>query len=103
MNVKNDYQLNEESYIEYMANLLENDKEKFIIEICRQLKKLHEDLNKGKCAGKEECYDRYIENKKRYRENVLNNVKKTDEYMSILAKWGGWIFAIGIFIYNFFK
>ncbi|HPG31865.1 MAG TPA: hypothetical protein PLQ81_13840 [bacterium] len=103
MNVKNDYQLNEESYIEYMANLLENDKEKFIIEICRQLKKLHEDLNKGKCGDKEECYDRYIENKKRYRENVLNNVKKTDEYMSILAKWGGWIFAIGIFIYNFFK
>ena len=98
-----DYKLNEDSYIEYMTNLLETDKEKFIIEICRQLKKLHEDFNKGKCADKEECYDRYLENKKRYRENVLKNVKKTDEYMSILAKWGGWAAATGLITFNFLK
>jgi len=98
-----DYKLNEDSYIEYMANLLETDKEKFIIEICRQLKKLHEDLNKGKCGDKEDCYNRYIDNKKRYRENVLKNVKKTDEYLSILVKWGGWIITAVLLGYNFLK
>ncbi len=99
----NDYKLNEDSYIEYMANLLETDKEKFIIEICRQLKKINEDLNKGKCAGKEECYDRYIENKKRYRENIAENVKKTDEILSIVGKWGGWVAAAVAVVLNFVK
>ena len=103
MNVKNDYQLNEESYIEYMANLLEHDKEKFIIEICRQLKKLHEDFNKGKCADTNDCYNRYLDNKKRYRENIANSVKKTDEILSIIVKWGGWAAATGLITFNFLK
>ncbi len=98
-----DYKLNEDSYIEYMANLLETDKEKFIIEICRQLKKLHEDFNKGKCADTNDCYNRYLDNKKRYRENIANSVKKTDEILSIIVKWGGWIVTAGLVAYNFFK
>jgi len=99
----NDYKLNEDSYIEYMTNLLETDKEKFIIEICRQLKKLHEDFNKGKCADTNDCYNRYLDNKKRYRENIANSVKKTDEILSIIVKWGGWIITAVLLGYNFLK
>lgn len=99
----NGYKINEDSYIEYMTNLLENDKERFIIELCNQIKKLHEDLNKGKCADEKDCYKRYLENKNRYREEVLKNVKKTDEIFSILVKWSGWVMTAGLVIYNFFK
>ena len=105
MNEKNNcsYKINEESYIEYMTNLLEKDKERFIVELCSQIKKLHEDLSKGKCSNEEDCYNRYLDNKKRYLKEVLKTVKKTDEFFSILAKWGGWIITTGLVIYNFLK
>lgn len=99
----NDYKLNEESYIEFMANLLENDKEKFIIEICRQLNKLNRESAQGKCSDEEDCYKRYLGNKKRYRTEMFDNVKKTDEILTIIGKWGGWVAAFIAIILNFVK
>ncbi len=95
--------LNEDSYIEYMKNLLDNDKERFIIELCSQIKKLHEDLSKEKCSNEEDCYKRYLGNKKRYRTEMFDNVKKTDEILSIVGKWGGWIAAGAAIVFNFIK